>query len=301
MHRALASPLRVPSAAAVMMTSLAGCWVSADAGRQMQSDIAELRRELSSAQKVVDEQRAGLDEQMRTAQKQIDATSTALADLNRAARSTDADFGVQMERLIREVQELRGSVELLQYRLGKVEAGVAGPGSLTERLEALEKQVNELGSKAAAPAPVAEKLPEDSKSMFEQAARLAKDGKVEDARGVYREIVRRWPKEDGVTDQAFYRLGESYFDEKKSRAALQEYIKVLERFATGRYADDTLYKVGLCSIDIGNLEDAQIFLGEILKSHPKSPLVKSASRKLDEVKRKLATEKPAPAPAKGKK
>ncbi|MEK7705777.1 MAG: hypothetical protein AAB426_12525, partial [Myxococcota bacterium] len=79
MHRALASPLRVPSAAAVMMTSLAGCWVSADAGRQMQSDIAELRRELSSAQKVVDEQRAGLDEQMRTAQKQIDAIWTYLS------------------------------------------------------------------------------------------------------------------------------------------------------------------------------------------------------------------------------
>lgn len=268
----------------------------------MQSDIAELRRELSSAQKSTSEQRARLDDQMRAAEKQIETVSTMLADLNRAARSTDADFGMQMERLIREVQELRGALELLQYRLGKAEEGVAGQGSITERLSALEKQVVELGPKAAVTT-MAEKTPESSKAMFEQAAALVKDGKIEEARGSYREILRRWPSEDGVTDQAYYRLGDLYFDEKKSRPALQEYIKVLEKYPTGRYADDTLYKVGLCSIDIGNLEDAQIFFGEILKNHPKSPLAKSAARKLDEVKRKLATEKPkpAPSPAKGRK
>ena len=263
----------------------------------MQGELASLRRQLHKAERTIDEQRARLEEQMKAAEKQIDSVRTALSDLNRAARMTNTDFGMQLERLIREVQELRGSLELAQYRLNNLEKTVEGPGSLRERLEALEKRVGEASA-------VASKPPESSKALFEQAIAFLKKKKVSDALGVYREILRQWPTQPGVADQAHYRIGDVYYDLGKYQAAIQEYIKVYEDFPGGDYVDNALYKIGLSSYQLGNYEDAKIFLGEVLKSHPKSPLVKYARKKLKEIEAKLSSARKTKAkgsPGSGKK
>ena len=65
---------------------------------------------------------------------------------------TDADFGVQLERLVKETQELRGAIELSNYRLEQIERKLEGDGSLTARLTSLEKAVAE-AAKAPPPPP----------------------------------------------------------------------------------------------------------------------------------------------------
>ena len=79
-------------------------------------------------------------------------------------------------------------------------------------------------------------------------------------------------------------------EEKKCRSALQEYIKVVEKFGAGAFADDAYMRIGMCSIDVGNLEDAKIFFTEIVKNYKKSPLVKQAQVKLDDVSARLEKE-----------
>jgi TolA-binding protein len=262
------------------------CWVPAETGQRMQKEILALQAEMQAARKGVDEQKAALTEQMQVAEKQVEEVAAALADLRRAAHMTDADFGVQIERLIRELQDLRGTLELTEYRLGKIEGSLDGEGSMAERLETLEKNVADAGNK-----PPAAEVPKDKKQLLLHARKLAKEKKVAEARGVYRDIIKRWPGEPGVTDEAYYRLGDLYYDEKKFRSSLQEFIKVAEKFASGRYVDDALYKIGLCSMEIGNLEDAQIFFNEIIGNHKKSPLVRAAKGKLDEIKKRLDKER----------
>ncbi len=255
----------------------------------MQSEIAALKQQQNAASKNLDEQRALLDEQMQRAERKVTEVANALDELNRAARMTDADFGVQLERLIKELQELRGSLELSEYRISKLETKVEGEGSLTARIEALEKQLT-----TGSPPPAvssADAPPKDKKELLAYAQKLIKEGKVNDGRGVLRDVVNKWPNETGITDAAFYTLGETYYAEKKYRSALQEYIKVVEKFGTGVYADDAYYKIGLASMDIGNLEDAKIFFSEIVHNHKKSPLLKSASKKLEEIDKRLAKEK----------
>lgn len=268
--------------AGTLLSGAQACWVPAEAGRQMQTDILALRTEVHDNKKGVDEQRASLTEQMRKADRQIEEVSTTLGELNRAARSTDADFGVQLERLVKEVQELRGALELTEYRLAKLESAQEQTTQVVARVEKLEQT-------KTAPPPAPETLQSKSE-LLSQAKALVKDGKISDARGVYRDIIKKWPGELGVTDEAYFRLGELYYEEKKQRNALAEYIKVVEKFASGSYADDAYYKIGLCSIDIGNLEDAQIFFGEILKNHKKSPHYKAAQQKLEEVQKRLKDE-----------
>ena len=309
--------------------SCSGCfWVPAQTGVRMQSDIRGLQDNMRAANKHLEQQAAHLEEQsaqlatqMNEAADKVAEVAEALQSLNRAARMTDADLGVQIERLIKEVQELRGSVELSDYRLGKMEGQLEGDQSLVARIESLEKDQNALPIATKAPiksqktakasskkttqtktqnkavvktastAPKAKKPPQGKKELLAYGEALVKDGKIQDARGVFRDLVRRYPKSKGVTDKAFFTLGETYFQNKKYRNALQEYIKVVDRFPKGAMADDAYYRIGSCSMEIGNLEDANIFFNEIVSNHKSSPLLKAARSKLKEVQKRLSNEK----------
>ncbi len=274
-----------------------GCWVPKETGEAMQRDIKTLQDQQAASQRSLAEQQARLQEALQLADKKIAEMQRMLEDLNRAARSTGADLGLQLDRMTKEVQDLRGASELAQFRLGKVESKLEGDGSLTARLDALEKQVADL---AKQPPPAAQgKEPKTKKELFAYAADLQKQGKVADARGVYRDIIKQWPNEPGVTDEAYFKLGEMYFDEKKCQSALQEYIKVVEKYANGSYADDAYYKIGLCSMQLGNLEDAKIFFGEIVRNYKKSPLFKDAQKKLEDVQERLDKEARAKTKCKG--
>lgn len=263
------------------------CFVPASVGQQMQREIDDLQAALQAAHKGLDKQNAALDEKIAEASSHIDEVNQALQDLNRAARTTDADFGIQMERLIRESQELRGLIELTEYRLAQLEKKLEGEGSLTSRVVELEGET----PTDTRPKVLATEVPSDPKEMLQYAGRLLKQKKVAEARGVYREILRKAPRTPGVTDAAYYQLGSIYYDDKKYRNALQELVKVVEKFENGKYADDAYYKIGLCSMDLGNFEDAQIFFGQVVKSYPKSKLVNAARKKLKEVNGKLKAER----------
>jgi TolA-binding protein len=300
------SSIRLAGAGVVIYLAVAAlaCFVPAETGRRMQDDIVGLQNESRAAKAGLDTQRARLAEQMERGDKQIEEVAKTLAELQRAGRNTDADFGVQMERLIKELQELRGTIELTEYRLQKLEARLDGDGSLTTRLEALEKKAGI--SSAAADAsrlpdgavviPPAD--PKDKKELLEYGRRLVGEGKAADARGVFRDVIKRFPNEAGVTDEAYYSLGELYYSEKKHKNALSEYIKVAEKFPTGKFGDDAIFKIGLCSIEVGSLEDAQVFFSEITKNRKKSPLYKQAVQKLEEVTKRLEQEKKGKKPDK---
>lgn len=251
----------------------------------MQREIRALQDQQAASQKSLAEQQARLEEQMQRADRKIEEVARTLDDLNRAARSTDADFGVRLDRLIKELQELRGSIELTEYRLGKIEAKLEGDGSIEARLQAIEKQAS-----APPPASPEKEAPKGRKELVAHAAALVKAGKAAEARGVYRDIVKQWPSDPGTTDEAYFRLGETYYADKKCQSAVQEYIKVVEKFATGAYADDAYYKIGLCSAALGNLEDAKIFFTEIVRNHKKSPLAKDAQKQLELVEQRLDKE-----------
>ncbi len=272
-----------------------GCWVPKETGETMQRDIKALQNQQAASQKSLAEQQARLEEKMQLADRKIAEVTRMLEDLNRASRSSDADFGVQIERLMKDVQELRGTTELADFRLGKIESKLEGDGSLGARVDALEKQASQ-----PVPAAASKEPPKGKKDLLAYASDLIKQGKAADARGVYRDVVKQWPNDPGVTDQAYYQLGETYFGEKKCRSALPEYIKVVEKFASGSYADEAYYKIGLCSMELGNLEDAKIFFGEIVRNYKKSPLAKDAQKKLDDVQQRLDKEAKAKARGKGR-
>lgn len=259
------------------------CWVPKETGRIMQDDIAALKADLTQVHKAVDEERAVETEHRQQTLKKFEEISGALAEFNRSARMTDADFGAQMDRIIHDVQDLRGAVEVNEHRIGETETKIEQ--NLAQRIEAINKQIAGGGTETSEAADKG--MPKDKKEALAFANKLAKEGKTNDARAAYRNILRDWPKEPGVTDEAMFRLGESYYDDKKFDAALREYIKVVDKFASGDLVDDAYYKIGMCSLELNQLADAQTFFSEIVNNHKKSPLLKSARARLEEVNKRL--------------
>jgi len=331
MTRKLIKTLLIGSLASLV----SACWVPVQTGERMQADLTRLQRDVQRADKHIDEQGAKLEEQsqelaqqMTQAAEKIAEVAEALQNLNRAARMTDADMGVQIERLIKEVQELRGAVELADYRTNKIHMHFEGDNNIVDRIAALEAgrsdPIKSSAKRAAKPAkstrstkaasakskrktaslkpnhaappappapPAVKAKPKGKKELLSHGESLAKSGKVTEARGVLRDLVRRYPNAPGITDKAYFSLGEIYYKGNKYRSALQEYIKVVDRFPKGKMADDAYFRIGTCSMEIGNLEDAQIFFNEIVTNHKKSPLLKAAKTKLQEVQQRLNKEK----------
>ncbi|MDP7040391.1 MAG: tetratricopeptide repeat protein [Myxococcota bacterium] len=270
------------------------CWVPLEQGNQLERDMGELRAQLLQTRKALDYQQAELSEQMERADTQIERVAGTLEDLNRAARMTDADFGVQLQRLITEVQELRGKVELAEYTIESLNQTLHGEGGLIARVEAFEKDGKSSSRSAktrTTRAPQRASSPTKIKELLEQGLVLGNEAKYDQARGIYRAILKKEPKKKGVSDLAYFQLGELYFQQGRYHSALQEYIKVVEKFGSGTYADDAYYKIAMCSLSVGNLEDAQIFFNELVQNHKKSPLYKQAVAKLGDVNAKLAAEK----------
>ena len=273
---------------------ISACWVPLEQGNQLERDMGELRAQLLQTRKALDYQQAQLSEQMEVADTQIDRVALTLEDLNRAARMTDADFGVQLQRLITEVQELRGKVELAEYSLESLNQTLHGDQGLVARLDALEKgkKIKVTRGSSGRAISAQKGLNNDSvEKLLVQADALGKDSKYDQARGMYRAVLKKQSKKKGVSDLAYFEIGELYFREGRYHSALQEYIKVVEKFGRGDYADNAYYKIAMCSLSVGNLEDAQIFFNELVKNHKSSPLHKEAITKLGEVNAKLALEK----------
>ncbi len=262
---------------------VAGCVTSTE-GKQMKQDIANLQAQMQEARAGIDQQGAQLAEQLQKASTQVKELSETLADLNRAARNTDADFGVQLDQLRAELQEIRGQIELTDYRVGQMQAQLQTAPAVGATPVATPAQPED----AVKPPATA---PKDKKGMLQYAQNLYSQKQYSEARGVYREVVKQWGNEAGVGDQARMKIGDTFFDEKRFRDALPEYIKVVEKFSKGEYADDAYYKIGLVSMELGNLEDAVTFFGEVVKSYKKSPLVPNAQAKMSEAQKRLDKEK----------
>lgn len=297
-----------------------GCFFPYESGMLLSRDIDALQKSMRDTRNDVEargvqleEQSEKLESQIRQADDKLGEVAETLDTLNRAARLSNADFGVQLERMLQELQELRGAIELADYRISRMEQQIAAnatPAAPAEKVYAQPApavtQEPKAKAKAKSPAPKASKpsskpaiaekpkapaKPASPREQIASARSLIKQNKFDQARGLLRQVLNGAPRQAGVHDLAHYELGKSYQAEKKYRAALQEYIKVAEQFPKGAMVDDAYFQIGNCSMALGNLEEAEVFFNEIITNHKKSPFAKDAKSKLSEVKKRLKAER----------
>ncbi len=271
------------AACTITFSLLTACWVPLEAGRKMRQDIDSLRTDLRVAERSLQGERARLKESIGEADKKISEISKMLAELNKAARTNDADFGVQIEELTKAVHNLEGAHEETNHRIlqleGNPERDISNKGASPEpstENSAPAKSTSNSGKK-----------PTDKRGLLAYADAKAKAGKNDEAIETYNEIIKKWPSEAEITDAAHMRVGDLLRGQNKFQAASQHYVKIIEKFPSGSLVAAAYYRIGLTSMSLGNFEDAEIFFSEVKNNHKKSKWAKDADKQLAMVRKKL--------------
>jgi len=262
-----------------------GCFYPADRGRALEARVDKLATD-----------NAQISNELRVERQKLETTlaqvTQALESLEKGSRRSTADVGVQLQKNFEDVAQLRGQVETYLNKLAELEAMVK------QVQEAGEKQLADLkGSDTYKLADSRKRAEEaaksgDKKQYLAIARERAAAGDVAVARVLYADFMKKWPKDENISE-AHYGLGETFFAEDKCREAMFEYSKVVQDHPKSKFAPDALLRSSECFTTLKMNDESKLALEELVRSYPRSDAARKAKTRLDELnKKKPAARKP---------
>jgi tol-pal system protein YbgF len=235
----------------------------------------------------------------------------ACASVAQAQETTDRQLMYQllqrMDTLEREVRQLRGEQEVLQYKLQQAEDRAqkrsADTNTRLQRLEgvsgAAPSATGEFPQSAAgAPSqpggasfptarppgqPVVAGPPlAGEQAAYDQAFGRLREGAFSEAVDGFQGFLERYPNGE-LAPNAQYWLGEAHYvnrDFEQARAAFEE---VIERYPSSGKVADALLKLGFTLQELGETAAARSTLQDVVKTYPDSPVSRLAERRLQEM------------------
>ncbi|MBU8900738.1 tol-pal system protein [Corallococcus sp. H22C18031201] len=281
-----------------LLASLPGCFYPADRGRALEAKVDKLSADNVRMEAELKEARDQLAATLPKIDEKVTEVTQALQSLDTAARRKDADIGIQLQKTMEDLAQLRGMVETYLYKIGELETALNKSSEDTNQ-KLLALQGTDAVKEAEAKKKAEElKRPADKKEFLALAQEKAKAGEGLVARQLYSEFIKKWPN-DPLAGEAHFGLGETYFAESKCREALFEYGKVVQDHAKTASAPEAYLRSSDCFQKLKMKEESRLALEELVKSYPKSEAAKTARTRLTELDKKPA---PPPPPAKkGKK
>ncbi|ATB32093.1 tetratricopeptide repeat protein [Melittangium boletus] len=262
--------------------AISGCFYPASRGRTLESRLERIDTTQAQLQEEIKRTREQLDATLPRIDEKIAEVSKALQSLDTASRRSGADIGIQLQKTVEDLAQLRGQVETYLHKIGELESALARASEDTDkRLLALK---GEEALKEAEARKKAEELkrPTDKKEFLALAQSKAKAGDMTVARQLYNEFIKKWPKDALVAD-AHFGLGESYFTEDKCREALFEYGKLLQEYPKAEATPGAYLRSSECFKKLKMQEESRLALEELVKGYPKSEAAKTAKSRLAEL------------------
>jgi tol-pal system protein YbgF len=249
---------------------LGGCY-SPEKGKMLELRVDKLAQDNDTLQAQLKAQQDKLAESLPRVDQKVAEVTKALEGLDQAARRSDADIGVQLQKVVEDMATLRGQVDAYSHQLDQ-----------------LQSQVNALtGAPAAKPvlAPAAEiARPADKKDFFALAYNKQKANELVVARQLYLDFIRKYPR-DELAGEAHFQLAETYFTEDKCPEALPEYGQLVKAFPNSKSMPTALLHSADCFARLKNIDAAQAALDQVLKRYPGTEAAKKAKARLAELKK----------------
>jgi tol-pal system protein YbgF len=253
-----------------------GCY-TAEKGKALELRVDKLTSENEALKAEVKAQGDKLSESLPRVDQKVTEVTKALEGLDQAARRSDADIGVQLQKTMEDLAALRGQVDAYVHQLDQLQA-----------------QVNTIPGVAAksAPAPAADiPRPADRREFFALAQSKQKAGEIAAARQLYLDFVKKFPR-DELAGEAHFQLAETYFAEDKCPEALPEYGQLVKSFPGSKSMPVALLHSADCFQRLKNVDAAQAALDQVVRRYPGTEAAKKAKARLAELKK--APAKPAP-------
>ncbi len=224
----------------------------------------------------------------------------------------------QVSALQREVQQLRGDIELqthsleslqkrqrdlyldIDRRLHRLEAGgVPGPAAAPAASGTGAAPATAAAGVAAPPAGVAAGAtpeapatgsasptlnPAEQRKAYDKALELLKEGRYTDAASAFGGFLKKYP-DSSYADNAQYWLGEVYYVTRKFKPALTEFDKVLNTYPDSPKVADAKLKMGYIQYELKDWAKARDLLEQVVRAYPDSTSARLAQERLDRMKR----------------
>jgi TolA-binding protein len=264
------------------------CFTTREEGDTMRQDVSALKSETSELQREVTDLKAGQAERLARLEQRVTELDAALA----LVRQGDADASVQVERMVRELQTLRGDIEVAKNDLSQqkatVESILARPPA-TVAAAATAPKVE--GTDPSKPVTIGgQAIPADPKAHYDVAKQLFDDKQFAAAGEAFDLFLNRHPNAADLVDNAAFWKAESFAQlaaatvdktarEKAYKQAILSYQRVLESPKSEK-ADGALFKIGLAFEQLGFQDEARVFYEELLAKHAKSSLAVDAKKRL---------------------
>lgn len=222
----------------------------------------------------------------------------AMESLDQASRRSGADIGVQMQKALDDVAELRGQVDTYLFRIGELEAQLKKANEDSERRFAELMGSDAVKEREARRQAQEIQRPTDKKDFLALADGKAKQKEFQVARQLYSEFLQKWPK-DELAGEAHFGAGETYVEQDRCQEALYEFRKVIQDHPKARSVPVAYLHSASCFRKLKLSKEAKAAVGELLRAFPKSDAARQGKVLLAEIERE--EKPPAPAPKKGKK
>jgi len=269
--------------AAALLALSSACWVPVDKGRQMEERIQRLEDEGAVTTRQLEEQRAVIRDRIARVDQKIAEVQTKLDELNATSHRSGADVVANQDRLQDALTQLKGKLEEEQHHLSQVDQSVASLQSDTEARFAALKGAGALDEYEARKKAEALKRPTDKAAFFALAQKQEDAGERAVAKQLYEEFTKKWPADPRAAD-AWFRMGEIAYGEKRYREAVIAYGKVAQDFPRSDKAPDALYRTGEAMLGLGLIDDARAILEDVVARYPKTSVSKKAAARLSELR-----------------
>ena len=281
----------MPRAAALLLLLASACWVPVERGRQMEERIRRLEDENAVTARVLEEQRAVFRERIATVDQKVAEVQRKLDELNATSHRTGADVSASQDRILERLTRVQGQLEEDLHRQKQLEEALAGLRSETDGRFAALKGAGALEQYEGRRKAEGIRRPADKAAFFALAQEQEAAGEKAVARQLYDEYVKKWPTDPRAAD-AYFRLGEIAFGEKRYREAVLAYGKVAQEFSRTDKAPDALYRTAEAMTALGLKEDARVIYQDVVARYPASSAAKKANARLAELSAKSAKKKP---------
>jgi tol-pal system protein YbgF len=209
----------------------------------------------------------------------------------------------QLQRLQRELQELRGEAELQDHalqqvkdrqhelyldidrRLRRLEAGTeeaaaaAGTNELPLSAAPGPEESSPLAGATAAPSPE----PVQEQERYQAAFNLLKEGHYEKAIEGLLAFLEAYP-EGAYADNAQYWLGEAYYVTRQYEPAMQVFRKLREAYPESPKVSHAELKMGYIYFELGQMGDAERILRSLVDRYPNTAVGRLAQERLERIK-----------------
>jgi len=240
------------------------------------------------------------------------SVSERLAALERivdARASAQLAMQQQLETLLTEVSELRGTTEEHSYKLEQIlqqqrdiyqeidrRLGGASAGS-SPQASAQSQQAQPIvpagnpaavvaadeaaAAEAAAPPQVAVTGQLNEAQAYEQAINyVVKDRNYAAAIPAFEDFIKTYPNSE-YTSTSHYWLGQLYYQKNEFSKAKTHYDRVVKQYPNSNKVPDALLKLGLVADKQNDAAAAKRYYNQLIKSFPKSKAAATAKAKLE--------------------